>query len=233
MKDYIVIPTYNEKENILALVPKIFAFVPNVFVLVADDNSPDGTGAAVAEMQKHFPHLELLNRPKKEGLGRAYLHAFSVVLKDPEVRTVTMMDADLSHDPQYLPEMLKQSQQFNVVTGSRYVPGGSVFGWELWRRLLSRCGNLYCRFVTRLPVHDCTSGFNVLNASCLRRINFSNLEMLGYAFIFELKYLLFRQGASFKEVPICFKNRTSGDSKISHKIISEGIVAPWKLVFKK
>lgn len=229
MKDVIVIPTYNERENIRALIPLIFSHVPGSWVLVADDNSPDGTAAAVKDLQNKFTRLELVSRQTKDGLGKAYLNAFAKVLEDADVRTLTMMDADLSHDPAYLPEMFRGSHQFGVVTGSRYVSGGSVIGWELWRRLLSFGGNLYCRTITGLPVRDCTGGFNTINADQLRKLDFNRVTMFGYAFIFELKYLLYKQGATFKEIPICFKNRTIGTSKMSGGIIREGIIAPWKL----
>jgi dolichol-phosphate mannosyltransferase len=232
MKDFIVIPTYNERENIERLIPLIFKSVPQVWVLVVDDRSPDGTGAKVSELQRLFPQLKLLTRKKKEGLRKAYLHAFDNVLADSEVRTITMMDADLSHDPSYLPEMLSNSKHYGVVTGSRYVHGGSVSGWELRRRLLSRFGNIYCRLITRLPVHDCTSGFNTIQTTLLRKLDFGKITMSGYAFIFELKKILSMQGANFKEVPIHFKNRTKGASKISNGIIREGIIAPWKIIFR-
>jgi len=229
MKDVIIIPTYNERENIKQLIPLIFSHVPDNWILVVDDNSPDGTGEEVGNLQKRFSHLELLSREKKEGLGKAYLQAFAKVLADEEVRNVTMMDADFSHDPADLPEMFRYSKNFGVVTGSRYITGGSVVGWELWRKLLSRGGNFYCRLITGLPLHDCTSGFNTIQASQLRKVDFNRITMFGYAFIFELKHLLYRQGATFKEIPVCYKNRTIGKSKMSGGIIQEGFIAPWKI----
>ncbi len=243
--DVIIIPTYNERENVITLVPKIFSVVPWVSVLVVDDNSPDGTAAAVHHLQSIFPRLSLLKRPSKEGLGCAYIHAFGVVLADPGVTTITMMDADHSHDPQYLPAMFAASHAgATVVVGSRHMRGGATVGWELWRRVLSFGGNLYCRLITRLPIYDCTGGFNIIHASLLRRIDFSTFDLSGYAFIMELKYALWKAGREqaslssqaggvFKEIPIIFRNRVEGESKLSRHIVSEGIIAPWKMIFKK
>lgn len=237
MKDVIVLPTYNEKENIGNIVPMIFSTVPDIHILVADDNSPDGTGYVVKELQKKYPNLSLISRPQKNGLGRAYINAFNHVLKDQEVRTVIMMDADLSHQPKYLPEMLEKSNTYTVVTGSRYTKGGTTVGWEAWRKVLSYFGNLYCRTITSMPIYDCTAGFNVIDAKLLRKVDFSKMDMSGYAFIMELKYNLYLVGAKFYEVPITFVNRVGGESKMSGHIISEGIIAPlkmrWKTISKK
>ncbi len=233
MKSIIVIPTYNEKDNIKVLLPRIFKLSPLIHVLVSDDSSPDGTGDLVKDLQKEYKNLSLISRPKKMGLGRAYIDAFREVLKDGEVKNVIMMDADLSHNPEYLGDMLGKSDEFGVVVGSRYVTGGKTVGWELWRRLLSYFGNLYCRLITSLPIHDCTSGFNVIDASMLKKIDMSKMDMSGYAFIMELKFLLYKAGANFTEIPITFVNRVGGESKISSHIISEGIIAPWKIRLTK
>lgn len=233
MKSIIVIPTYNEKENIRVLLPRIFKLLPQIFVVVSDDSSPDGTGILVKELQKEYKNLSLISRPKKMGLRRAYIDEFREVLKDAEVKNVIMMDADLSHNPEYLSDMLSKSGKFGVVVGSRYVSGGRTVGWELWRRLLSFFGNLYCRLITSLPVHDCTSGYNVIDASILKKIDMNKMDMSGYAFIMELKFLLYKAGANFTEVPITFVNRVGGESKISGHIISEGIIAPWKIRLTK
>lgn len=233
MKNVIILPTYNERENIGNIVPLIFSLVPEVYVLVADDNSPDGTGDLVKELKSKFPNLSLISKAEKNGLGRAYINAFNFVLRDNMVSSVVMMDADLSHQPKYLPEMLRKSQDYTVVVGSRYVHGGATEGWELWRRVLSFLGNFYCRTITRMPIRDCTAGFNVINADLLRKIDFSKMDMSGYAFIMELKYNLFLAGAKFFEVPIVFVNRVGGESKMSSHIINEGILAPWKMILRK
>jgi dolichol-phosphate mannosyltransferase len=229
MKTVIVIPTYNEKENIGPLLEKIFTLLPEVFILVVDDNSPDKTAETVREKQKKFSHLFLLVREKKEGLGKAYVDAFSRVIKDSEVDKVVMMDADFSHDPERLPAFLAAAAQSDIVVGSRYVKGGGTVGWELWRRILSRFGNFYARLITGMPLADLTGGFNLMAADFLRRINLEGLDMSGYAFIMEIKSSLFIAGAKFYEVPIIFRNRREGESKISSHIIREGVIAPWKI----
>ncbi len=232
MKTTIVIPTYNERENIGLLLDKIFTWLPEVFVLVVDDNSPDKTAEKVRECQKKFGNLSLLVREKKEGLGKAYIDAFSRVIKDGEVDKVVMMDADFSHDPERLPTFLAAAAKSDVVVGSRYAEGGGTVGWELWRRLLSRFGNFYARLITGMPLTDLTGGFNLMKADFLRKINLKELDMSGYAFIMEIKSSLFIAGAKFCEVPIIFRNRREGESKISSHIIREGVIAPWKIRMK-
>lgn len=233
MKDVIIIPTYNEKENISQIISETFRLLPGVFVLVVDDNSPDGTAEVVNGLKKQFPNLSLLLRKRKEGLGKAYINAFEETLKDKDVRKIAMMDADFTHNPAHLSEMLQTADDFDVVIGSRHIEGGKTEGWELWRRVLSKGANFYCRQVLRLPIYDYTSGFNVINADSLRKVDFSKIDISGYAFLIELKYLLNKEGASLKEIPILLKNRRGGESKISNHIISEGIFAPWKMIFKK
>lgn len=232
MKDIIIIPTYNEKENITQLIPIIFKLVPQIFILVIDDNSPDGTAIAVKNFQKKFPNLTLLLRPKKEGLGKAYTQAFREVLGQDDVRAIITMDADFSHNPSYIPQMLKLIGEYDVIIGSRYVKGGKIEGWELWRKILSRFGNFYFKFFTNLPIFDCTSGFDTYRTDILKKINFDKINSSGYAFLMELKYYLWKTGAHFKEIPIIFMNRRGGESKLSSHIISEGILAPWKIIFR-
>lgn len=227
----IIIPTYNERQNISVLIPKIVEVVPMAQILVVDDNSPDGTGELVRELMISYPNLSLLSRPDKQGLGRAYIEAFKQVLTESWVEVVVMMDADGSHDPKYLPAMIAALGQGEVIVGSRYTQGGGTVGWEWWRRLLSFCGNIYCRLITGLPINDCTGGFNVITKTHLAKIDLSSMDTSGYAFIMELKYLLYLVGARFKEVPIVFKNRIEGESKLSGHIISEGVVAPWRMRF--
>lgn len=233
MKTTIILPTYNEKENIQTIVPQIFSTLPDVFILVVDDNSPDGTAAAVSRMQEKFPNLLLHNRPKKEGLGRAYADAIAKVLADNQTEIIFTMDADLSHDPQYIPTMMGEIKNNDFIIGSRYIRGGSIKGWEPWRRFLSRCGNFYCRRITHMPIHDCTSGFGCIRTDLLRRVNFSNFDPSGYAFLMYLKYRAWKLRARIREIPICFKNRENGESKITSNIIGEGILLPWKLIHKR
>lgn len=228
-KNIIIIPTYNERENIGNIVKAIFQTVPDISILVVDDNSPDLTHEAVRELQKDFFNLDLLVREKKNGLGEAYIEAFKTILNSGEIEKVVMMDADFSHDPKYLPPLLDGLADSDVVIGSRYTAGGGTEGWERWRKILSRYGNKYARLIMGLPVYDCTAGFIAFRTDLLKKIDLSKIEMSGYAFLMEFKYLLWLAQARFKEVPIIFKNRLSGESKISSHIISEGVLAPWRV----
>jgi len=231
MRYTVITPTYNEAANIGTLVSEIFKHAPEVSVLVVDDNSPDGTADVVRKLQAQYPKVELFLREKKEGLGKAYISAFKRVINATDA--VIMMDADLSHHPEYLPKLMKAAESADVVVGSRYMRGGATEGWELWRRILSRCGNWYARTVTGLPVDDCTAGFMMIKTGMLKKINFDRFNLSGYAFLIELKYMLWKAGARMTQVPIIFRNRVGGESKISSHIINEGILAPWKMVFKK
>lgn len=233
MKDFLILPTYNERENIKPLIETIFKLLPNINITVVDDSSPDGTARLVIQMKQNFPNLQLLLREKKEGLGKAYISAFRELLKNREIGKLVTMDADFSHSPENLPEMLNKARHYDFVIGSRYTAGGAIAGWELWRSMLSRCANLYCRVITGMQIHDCTAGFQIVDASVLRKVDFSKMDSSGYAFLMELKYLISKTGASIKEIPIVFKNRVGGESKISSHIIREGILAPWKIRMKK
>jgi len=232
--DYvIIIPTYNERRNICLFISEIFHILPGSRIFVVDDNSPDGTAEAVRSMQKDFPNISLLVRARKEGLGTAYIDAMKEVLKDSSVGKIIIMDADFSHNPEYLPGMIKESDYFDVVIGSRYIKGGGVVEWELWRKMLSKFASMYCKTITRMPIHDFTAGFCVIRSENLRRLDFSKIDASGYAFSIELKYFLWKLGATFKEIPIVFRNRRLGESKFSSGILMEGVLAPWKIIFKK
>lgn len=233
MKDVIILPTYNERENIGEIIPRIFKVIPDIHILVADDSSPDGTAEIVRGLQNKYSRISLISRPEKNGLGRAYINAFNHVLKDPEVRTIITMDADMSHQPKYLVEMIAKSYTHEVIVGSRYTRGGDTVGWEFWRKMLSFWANIYCRIITRIPVTDLTAGFHVINTKVLRKIDLAKIDMSGYAFQVELKYKLHKLGATFHEVPIVFVNRVGGESKMSGHIIHEAVFAPWKMIFQK
>lgn len=229
MKIYAVIPTYEERQNVEPLTRAVFAVAPGFQILVVDDNSPDGTADAVRQLGREFPGLHLLSRPGKLGFGTAYLDGFRKVLEDETVEAVLLMDADFSHDPKYIPQMRSMLAEADAVIGSRYMPGGGVEGWSLRRRLLSMCGNYYVRAVTGLPVHDCTAGFMLLRRPVVERILESSMQMSGYAFLMEMKHKIWKWGLRIREVPIVFRDRTSGRSKISNGIIREGLRAPWNL----
>jgi dolichol-phosphate mannosyltransferase len=233
MKHIILLPTYNEAENVERIISRIMTEAPSLYVKVIDDNSPDGTSDIVKKLMDKYSKLSLLCRSGKEGLGKAYTHGFREVIKDPEATHLFMMDADMSHDPKYLEEMVSQSGQYDLVIGSRYTKGGGTSGWETWRKLLSFLGNFYARSVTRMPVKDMTGGFNCIKIERLKLVDLDSVSSSGYAFIMELKYNLYKKGASIKEIPITFVNRYGGESKISNNIISEGIMAPWKMIWKQ
>ena len=233
MRNVIVLPTYNEKENIGLLIEKIFLLIPNINILVADDNSPDGTAAIVENLMTKYSGLSLLKRPEKNGLGGAYIAGFKKLLADPDIDNIFMMDADFSHDPKYLPVMLEAMDDYDLVIGSRYIKGGRITHWELWRRMLSRGGNFYVRTLLGRKIHDWSSGFNCIRASVLRKVDWDKIEFSGYAFISGLKYFLVKADARVKEIPIIFEERRGGESKMSGNIIREGLVAPWKILFTK
>jgi len=233
MRNYIVLPTYNEKENIGPLVEKIFSLIPEVYILVVDDNSPDGTAAVVEELMKKHPNLSLLKRPVKNGLGGAYIEAFKKLLAEKDIENIVMMDADFSHNPKYLPKMFEESGNYDLVIGSRYIREGGIEKWELWRRALSYLGNLYARILLRKGISDWTTGYNCIKVSILRKVRLDEIDLSGYAFIIGIKYFLIKAGAHPKEIPIIFEARRGGESKISSHIIREGVLAPWKLIIKR
>lgn len=227
----VIIPTFNERENIQSLVEMIFHIVPDCGVLVVDDHSPDGTAGVVRELMNRFPGLALLERTQDRGFGRSYCDGFLRVLQDGVTQTIVTMDADFSHDPENIPKMLKlcAQTQCDVVIGSRYVSSGGVRNWNWRRRVLSRFANWYARTILRVPVGDMTSGFMCISAHALRAISFERIHSDGYAFLVELKYLLTKQGAVLGEHPIIFTERREGQSKMSWKIIWESIWLPWKI----
>jgi dolichol-phosphate mannosyltransferase len=234
MKNIILMPTYNEKKNVEIVIPQIFALLPEIYILVIDDNSPDGTAEEVKFLMSRYPNLSILERSQKTGLGDAYKDAIKKVLTDKEVGLVITMDADGSHDPEYLPIMLKEIVGHDLIIGSRYINSGGIENWELWRRLLSKFGNLYSRILTGMKIGDSTSGFMCIKRKLLERVNFEDIDCTGYAFLLEFKfYCINKLGAKFKEIPIIFKERGRGESKMSHKIIIEGVIAPVKIFVKR
>lgn len=234
MHTVILLPTYNERENVETIIPEIFTALPDAHILVIDDNSPDGTGTVVEQMTRHYPQLLLLRRKKKEGLGEAYKHAYRKILQDTKVEAVITMDADGSHNPAYLPQIVQALEEHDVVVGSRYVSGGGIENWETWRYLLSKYGNLYSFFLTGLRVFDLTAGFIGMRRSILERVELDKLAASGYAYQIELKFhLVHKQRGSIKEIPIIFKSRRGGESKISQHIIREGLYTPLRLFLER
>lgn len=232
-KVVIVIPTYNEAQNIAPIIARVRAFEPMTDILVVDDNSPDGTAGIVESLVPQDPHLSLLKRKGKEGLGRAYLHAFAESMKDPSVEWIQMLDADFSHDPKYLPALFAQMANADVIVGSRYVEGGGTIRWSFWRRWLSRFANAYCRLITGMPINDATAGFILMRTSFMRKARLDDIRAKGHAFMMELKYRLWKEGARITEIPILLEDRYQGKSKMSRGVILEAVGAPWKMRFKR
>lgn len=230
MTDLILIPTYNERENILAIVPEIFEIMPDVRIAVVDDNSPDGTADAVKLLQLKYSNLSLMSRPEKNGLGNAYKAAMLESIGDESIRSIITMDADGSHQSKYLKDFLANIDNFDVIIGARYVVDGGVENWELWRRALSRFGNFYARTLTGLHAHDLTAGFMCIRREVLAQVDFASLDANGYSYLIELKFnLLNKLHGRLLEVPIIFKLRREGESKLSQAIILEGLKTPFRL----
>ena len=228
-KVLIVTPTYNEEENIIPLANKIFQENNDFHLLFVDDNSPDQTQKMIEKLQKERPkQVHLIRRKGKMGLGSAYVEGFSWGLKK-NYEYLVEMDADLSHNPEHLPEFMKALDTHHFVVGSRYVPGGGTVNWGLSRRLLSQMGSLYSRTILNLSMKDLTGGYNAWHRDVLEAIDLSKVKSEGYSFQIELKYKALRAGFTGVEVPITFHERRSGSSKISKSIILEAIFQVWRL----
>lgn len=222
-KTLIAVPTYNEKENLPVLLARLMELPEAVHVLVVDDGSPDGTGDIAQEWSlRPEGRVHVLRRAGKQGLGSAYIAAFRWAL-ERDYELVFEMDADFSHDPKYVPDMLEAAADADLVIGSRYVTGVNVVNWPMQRLLLSWFANLYARFVTGLPVHDCTGGFKCFRRQALAAIDFSRIASGGYSFQVEMNYKVWKKGFRIKEVPIVFVDRFAGTSKMSGSIIGEAL----------
>jgi dolichol-phosphate mannosyltransferase len=228
MKTLVIIPTYNESENIRAMVPALYKQAPEVDVLVVDDNSPDGTSQVVKEMSKEYPHVHLLFREKKEGLGRAYLAGFNWGLEHG-YEALVEMDADFSHRPEDLPFLLEKLEDCDAVVGSRWVPGGRTVNWGWGRQAISRGGSFYARCILGYSVRDWTGGFNAWRREVLQGISLSTIQSEGYSFQIELKYRALRKGFQVEECPITFEERRLGQSKMSSKIVLEALYRVWTI----
>ena len=222
MRTLVVIPTFNEAETITALLEAVRAAAPSVDVLVVDDGSPDGTGKLAEDVGARLGRIEVLHRPAKAGLGTAYRAGFAKGLAAGYDAFVEM-DADFSHDPSALPTLLDAAEDYEVVIGSRYVPGAAIPNWTLARLALSRGGNLYASLLLSLRVADSTAGFRVYRRSALERIEYATVRADGYAFQIEMTYRARSAGASIKEVPITFIDRVQGTSKMSGAIVVEAL----------
>jgi dolichol-phosphate mannosyltransferase len=227
----VVIPTYNESENISSLIPRILEQDRMFEVLVVDDNSPDGTAQLVRTLQKGNDRIHLIERPSKLGLGTAYVAGFKYAISNG-FDYVFEMDADFSHDPKALTLLLRKAADYDLVIGSRYISGVNVVNWPMRRLILSYSANIYTRVVTGMPVKDATGGFKCYRRKVLESIDLDSLKSNGYSFQIETNYLAWRKGFRICEVPIIFIDRRVGVSKMSGHIVYEAAWMVWKLKLK-
>jgi dolichol-phosphate mannosyltransferase len=229
MNVLVVVPTYNERDNLPTLVGGVLAH-PGFSLLVVDDGSPDGTGRLADELAAAHPgRIEVMHRTGARGLGRSYIDGLRHALAAPGVDLICQMDADLSHDPSYLPALAEAAAANDLVIGSRYLHGISVVNWPLHRIMLSAFANRYIRFVTRLSASDCTSGFRCWRREALSRLRLDTMVSDGYAFLVEMLYEAAAHGCRIGEVPIIFVERRQGQSKLSSGVLLESLITPWRL----
>lgn len=235
-KSIILIPTLNEEENLKDLIPGIFGLMPDISILIVDDNSSDGTRDLVDGFKQRYGNLHILKRTDNFGYGRSSIDGFKWIFSNLEAELpskdfsfIVTMDADFSHDYNEVPALLEKLKNFDVAVGSRYIKGGGVKNWNFFRKVLSKFANLYVKTILSLPIVDATTGFNAYRVDSLKKINLNKINSNGYAFLVELKYWLFRAGCGFVEYPILFSERREGQSKMSSKIIWESIWLPWRL----
>ncbi len=232
----LIIPTYNESDNIANIVGAVFGLQPkcgdtSIHILVVDDNSPDGTSKIVTDMMATDPYngrLHLITRMGKMGLGTAYVAGFKWAIEQ-KYDYVFEMDADFSHDPEEIPNFLREIQSYDLVIGSRYVTGANVANWPLSRLLLSYYANLYARIITGIKVRDATGGFKCFRRAVLEAIDLDSIRSNGYAFQIEMNFRAWRKGFSIKEIPIVFVDRRAGTSKMSKAIVREAVGMVWRL----
>lgn len=232
MKSLIIIPTYNEAENLENLLNKIFEVLPSANVLVVDDNSPDGTAEIVKRLMEKDSRIFLIQRSGKLGLGTAYISGFKFALEH-NYEAIFEMDGDFSHNPEDLPRFLEALENADLVIGSRYLTGVNVINWPLQRLILSYFANAYTRAITGMPIRDATGGFKCFRAEALKKIDLDKIRSNGYGFQIEVNFLIWAKGLRVKEIPIVFVDRRNGVSKMNKKIIFEAIFLVWRLMFKK
>lgn len=230
-KKLIIIPTFNELENLPRLLPKVLSKDEGIDVLIVDDNSPDGTTAFIENESKKNNRIHLIKRSSKQGLGTAYITGFKFALQKG-YDIIFEMDADFSHDPNEIPKFLEEIKNSDVVLGSRYKNGVNVINWPMRRLLLSWFANIYTRVITGMPLHDATGGFKCFKREVLEAINLDEVRSNGYAFQIEMNFKAWKKGFKLKEIPIIFVDRVKGKSKMSKKIVREAVTMVWKLRFK-
>ncbi|HSW59739.1 MAG TPA: polyprenol monophosphomannose synthase [bacterium] len=228
-KTAVCIPTYNEKENIIKIMEAVHKEIPAADILVVDDSSPDKTAEIVNEFMKKNGYVSIKVRNSKEGLGAAYIDGFTTLI-ERGYEVIIQMDADFSHQPSYLPEMIsKINEGFGVVVGSRYVKGGGTRNWNIMRRIISRGGSFYASTILNLGVHDVTAGFKCWNTKILKKVISTPLVLSGFGFQIEMAFRTKVSGAKVFELPIVFPDREEGESKMSGKIFKEALFGVWKL----
>ncbi|MCF7858721.1 MAG: polyprenol monophosphomannose synthase [Candidatus Cloacimonetes bacterium] len=232
MKTLVIIPTFNEAENVSAIIDEVLLQNNNLEVLIVDDNSPDGTSELVKTKQKKIKRLHLLEREGKLGLGSAYVAGFKYALEN-DYDYIFEMDADFSHDPKDIPRILKEMEYNDLVIGSRYIKGINVVNWPLRRLLLSFFAAQYARFITGMRINDPTGGFKCFRREVLANINLDDILSDGYSFQIEMNFRTWVKKFRIKEIPIVFTDRRSGQSKMSKKIVREAIIVVWKLKYYK
>ena len=229
----VVVPTYNERDNLPVLVRAVLAR-DGYRLLVVDDGSPDGTGQIADDLAREYPgRIDVMHRTGPRGLGRAYIDGLRAAIADGRAELICQMDADLSHNPDYLPALAAAAANNDVVIGSRYLNGVSVVNWPLHRIFLSAFANKYIRAVTRLTPRDCTSGYRCWRREALARLPLAGMVSDGYAFLVEMLYEATRRGCRIGEVPIIFVERAQGHSKVSTPVLLESLVIPWRLVLRR
>ena len=228
MKSLIIVPTYNELENIRRLLPELMTLDPDIRVLVVDDNSPDGTGKLADALAAEHERISVLHRPGKLGLGSAYVAGFKYAIQQ-DVDCVFEMDADFSHDPAMIPRFMEQIASCDVVIGSRYISGINVVNWPMSRLLLSYFANIYTRLATGMTIRDTTSGYKCFRREVLENIELDEVRSDGYAFQIEMNFRCWRKGYRIREIPIIFVDRRSGTSKLSQGVINEAVWIVWWL----
>ncbi len=230
----IIIPTYNESQNISKLIPQVFKYQPQAYVLVADDNSPDGTGKIVKKLQNRYPRLLLLSRYKDKGRGAAVIDGFKYIFhKYPKVEYFMEMDADFSHDPKQIQLLINATKPQTIVVGSRYVKGSKIVNWPINRIILSHLANSYIKFLLGVPLNDFTNGLRCYSREAVKVLLHHPPQTKGFITLSETAYLLDQQGFNFVEVPITFADRTMGKSNATFGEVFRSLTAVWKLKFSK
>ncbi|HEX2983580.1 MAG TPA: polyprenol monophosphomannose synthase [Ignavibacteriales bacterium] len=227
-KAVVIIPTYNELDNIQRLIPDLLSMYPEINILVVDDNSPDGTGNYVKGISEQDKRVKIIERSGKMGLGTAYVAGFNYMLQNG-YEYALQLDADYSHDPKEIKNMLETIKDCDLVIGSRYITGVNVINWPMQRLLLSYFANVYTRWITGMPICDSTGGFKCFRRKVLESIDLTKIRSNGYSFQIEMNFKTWKKGFKIKEIPIIFVDRVQGTSKMSKKIVREAIFMVWKL----